>query len=113
MAAGVVSRTITRGKDVWGHTAVMPFSYYGPTSYVAGGEAIAANAFKLGVIEEIPAFLGVNAAGTLAVVYQYNYATGKMQAFYQNEAAASALVEVAAATDLSLYTGRGRAYGKG
>lgn len=113
MAAGVVNRNVTRGKDVWGHHAVIPFSYYGPTSYSTGGEAIAANAFKLGVIEVIPEFLGVNSAATLAVVYRYNYATGKMQAFWQNEAAASALVEVTATTDLSLYTGRGLAFGKG
>ncbi len=113
MAAGVLSRTVSRGKDVWGHVAVMPFSYVGPTSYSTGGESQPASAFKLGVIEYCPAFLGVNAGGTLAVVYQYNIATSKMQAFWQNEAAASALVEVAAATDLSGYTGRGMAYGKG
>lgn len=113
MAAGVLSRTVSRGKDVWGHVAVLPFSYYGPTSYSTGGESLLANAFKLGVIECIPEFLGVNSAGTLAVVYRYNYATEKMQAFWQNEATASALVEVAATTDLSVYIGRGIAYGKG
>src|SRR5204862_8336362 len=101
MAAGVVSRTISRGKDVWGHTAVMPFSYYGPTSYSTGGEAIAADAFKLGVIEEIPAFLGVNSAGTHAALSQYNYSTRKMHAFWQNEASRSAMADVRATTELS------------
>jgi hypothetical protein len=113
MAAGVLSRTVSRGKDVWGHVAVMPFSYVGPTSYATGGEAQAASAFKLGVVEYCPAFLGVNSGGTAAIVYQYNIGTSKMQAFWQNELVASGLVEVTAGTDLSGYTGRGMAYGKG
>ena len=113
MAAGVLSLQVSRGLDVWGHTAVSPFSYVGPNPYVTAGEAIAANQFKLGQVEEIPPFLGVNVATTAAVVFQYNCTTGKMQAFWQNEVVASALVEVANGTDLSGYAGRGRAYGKG
>ena len=113
MAAGVLSRTVSRGKDVWGHVAVMPFSYLGPTSYSTGGEAQSAQAFKLGVVEYCPHFLGVNSGGTAAIVYQYNIATAKMQAFWQNELTASALVEVTSGVDLSGYTGRGIAYGKG
>jgi hypothetical protein len=113
MAAGVLSRTVSRGKDVWGHVAVMPFSYVGPNPYATGGESHPANDFKLGVIEYCPAFLGVNSAGTLAVVFQYDIANSKMQAFWQNELTASGLVEVANGTDLSGYTGRGMAYGKG
>jgi hypothetical protein len=111
--AGVLSRTVSRGKDVWGHVAVMPFSYVGPSSYVTGGESHPAGDFKLGVIEYCPSFLGVNSGGTLAVIFQYNIGTSKMQAFWQNEAASSALVEVPNATNLSAYTGRGMAYGKG
>jgi hypothetical protein len=113
MAAGVLSLTVERGMDVWGHHAVSSFSYVGPNPYATGGEALSAQAFKLGVVEIVPAFLGVNSGGTAAVVFQYNYGTGKMQAFWQNEVAASALVEVANGTDLSGYTGRGFAYGKG
>jgi hypothetical protein len=111
--AGTLSRTISRGKDVWGHVAVMPFSYLGPASYVTGGESHPASDFKLGVIEYCPAFLGVNSGGTLAIVFQYNISTSKMQAFWQNELTASALVEVDSGTDISAYTGRGMAFGKG
>jgi hypothetical protein len=113
MAAGVLSRTVARGKDVWGHTAIMPFSYVGPNPYATGGEAQAASAFKLGAVECCPAFLGVNSGGTAAVVFQYNITTSKMQCFWQDELTASALVEVTNGTDLSGYTGRGIAYGKG
>jgi hypothetical protein len=113
MAAGVLSRTVSRGLDAWGHVAVSFFSYVGPNPYATGGESHPAGDFKLGVVEEVPAFLGVSADTTQAIVFQYNVATSKMQAFWQNELAASALVEVANGTDLSGFTGRGHAMGKG
>lgn len=115
MAVGVVTRNVSpsRGMDVWGHFAVCPFQYYGPTSYLAGGEAQGAQAFKLGVVEVVHDFLGVPAAGTTAVIYRYNITTGKMQAFQSTTGAPNALVEVADATDLSSFIGNSVAMGKG
>jgi hypothetical protein len=98
--------------DVYGHSALCPFQYYGPTSYAAGGEAQAAKVFKLGVIEWVPPFLGVPADGLHAVVYHYNLTTNKMMAFF-DAGANAALKEVTDGTDLSTYIGNGVAFGKG
>src|SRR6266851_2717145 len=56
MAVGVVTRNSApdpRGMDAWGHYAVCPFKYIGPTVYAAGGDAQAAQVFKLGVVEYV------------------------------------------------------------
>ena len=116
MAAGVVTRNSApdpRGMDAWGHYAVCPFKYIGPTVYAAGGDAQAAQVFKLGVVEYVEDFLGIPAAGTTAVIYHYDVTNAKMQAFQSTTGAPSALVEVADATDLSTFVGHSRAYGKG
>lgn len=97
------------GLDVFGHYAVAVADYTGPAGpggYVAGGEAVAAGAVKLGAIEVAFDGLASGAAATDAVIYHYNRGTGKVQAFWGNGAAASQLTEVTAGTDLSAYTGR-------
>lgn len=118
MPAGVVTRNgaFSRGMDVYGHSAVCPFQYFGPTAYAAGGELQDDPVFKLGVVEFVPDFLGIPAAGTTAVIYHYNVVTSKMQAFWTNEAVINtpqALVEVANGTDLSTFVGQSVAFGKG
>lgn len=115
MPAGVVNKDVTRGLDVWGHTVVSPFSYVGPNPYATGGDAQAANVFKLGVLENVDIGPGVSANGVQAVVFSYNYVTGKMQAFWQNPTAGAseALQEVDNGTDLSGFVARGVAFGKG
>lgn len=115
MPAGVVNKDITRGLDVWGHSAVSPFSYVGPNPYPTGGDAQAAQVFKLGVVECVDIGVGVNVATTAAVVFSYNYATGKIQAYWQTPTAGAnaALAEVDNGTDLSGFTARGIAFGKG
>lgn len=115
MAVGVVTRNVSpsRGMDVWGHFAVCPFQYFGPTVYAAGGDSQPAAAFKLGVVEVVHDFLGVPAAGTTAVIYRYNTTTNKMQAFQSTTGAPNVLVEVADGTDLSTFIGNSLAMGKG
>ncbi len=114
MAVGAVTRNVSpsRGMDVYGHSAVCPFQYYGPTSYLAGGEAQGAQVFKLGTVEYIPDFLGVPADGLHCVIYHYNTTTNKMQAFW-DAGANAAMKEVTDATDLSTYIGNSIAMGKG
>lgn len=115
MAPGVITRNVSpsRGMDVYGHSAVCPFQYSGPTNYQAGGDAQVAAAFKLGVIEQIDPFLGVSVATTTAVMFNYNIATGKMQAFWTGAGLSGAFAEVANGTDLSGFTGSNIAFGKG
>lgn len=114
MAAGTVARNVSpsRGMDVYGHSAVCPFQYTGPSTYPTGGDPQAAGVFKLGVVEAIGDFLGVNAGGTAAISFHYNCATNKMQAFWDNGVGA-AMSEVTNNTDLSAYVGNSVAYGKG
>lgn len=92
------------GTDVGlGHTHVSKFRYTGPASYTTGGEAVAAGAVKLGTIEEILSAVAIAATGAAtAIIFAYNSATGKMQAFWAPGAKA-ALAEVDASTDLSDY----------
>lgn len=113
MAVGFVTRNSSpsRGMDVYGHSAVCPFLYTGPTAYATPGEAIAASAFKLGLVENIPDFIMINVAGS-AVMAHYNVTTGRFRAFWPNGAGAP-MVEVADGTDLSGYTGRSLAFGRG
>lgn len=115
LAPGVVNKNSSRGMDVWGHFAVCPFSYIGPTVYAAGGDAQAANVFKLGVVEYVEIGVGVSANGLQAVIYVYNNATNKMQAFWQTPTAGAnaPLAEVDNGTDLSGFTAFGLAFGKG
>lgn len=106
------------GKDARGLSMRAIFNYSGPGAgaggYVAGGDPITAQQIKLGAIEYCPVALAVDVATTAAVLYQYNYATGKIQAFWQTGAAgAAALPEVDAGTDLSGFTALMVAEGRG
>lgn len=115
MAVGVVSRNVSpsRGMDVYGHSAVCPFNYVGPNPYATGGDPVTPQQFKLGVIEFIDIGLGVSADTLTAVLFTYNFTTAKMQAYQSTTGAPNALVEVANGTDLSGFTARGYAFGKG
>ena len=114
-AAGVVDRTVSRGLDVWGHVAVSFFKYTGPNPYATGGDPQSAQAFKLGVLEYIDIGPATNAGLTLAVVLVYDHVNSKMQAFWQNptDGANEGLKEVDNGTDLSGFTARGVAMGRG
>jgi len=91
------------------------FSWTGATSYVTGGDAITASQIKLGRIEFMPMAGAIATTGAAtAILFVYNYVTGKIQAFWQTgAAAAAALPEVDAATDLSDYTALMVAEGRG
>ena len=107
------------GKDNRGMSMRSQFSYAGPGAgaggYVTGGEALTAQQIKLGTIEYCPPVLAIATAGAAtAIIYAYNIATGKIQAFWQTgAAAAAALPEVDAGTDLSGYVGHFVAEGRG
>lgn len=82
------------------------------SDYTTTGYTITPNLFGL---LEIRSFVvaGVDSASsstnfTTAVVWQYNHATGKLQAFWSaaESSSAGALAEVTASTDLSAYTVR-------
>lgn len=93
-------------KDARGLSMRTLATYAGPGSgaggYVTGGDPITAQQVKLGLIEWSPPAIGNS--GTAAVVYQYNFLTGKIQAFWQTGAGgAAALPEVDSGTDLSTY----------
>lgn len=98
------------GTDVRGMSKVAQFDYTGPGAgaggYVTGGDTILAGQIKLGVIERMPPAVAIAATGAAtAVLYAWNPVTGKLQAFWQTgAAAAAALPEVDAGTDLSGYT---------
>lgn len=106
-------------KDVRGGSARVMFNYTGPSAgaggYVTGGDPVTAGALKLGYIEWMPPAVAIAATGAAtAVIFQYNYRTGKLQAFWQTgAAAAAALPEVDAGTDLSDYTALMVAEGRG
>lgn len=107
------------GKDERGLSMRAQFNYAGPGAgaggYVTGGDPITAQQLKLGTIEYMPPAVAIAAVGAAtAVIYQYNYSTGKIQAFWQTGAgAAAALPEVDAGTDLSGYTAFMVAEGRG
>lgn len=107
------------GKDARGLSMRTAFRYTGPGAgaggYVTGGETLDPNDIKLGTIEWCPAVVAPATTGAAtAVIYVYNYTTGKIQAFWQTgAAAAAALPEVDAGTDLSDYTGHFVAEGRG
>ena len=114
MAAGTITYPYKRGKDVWGHSAVVPFQYAGPVSYLAGGDAaFAAGKIKLGVIEWMLGGWGIAANGLTAVRYEYNTVTGAIQAFWSKTTPAGAFPEVTDATDLSGYVALLVAFGRG
>lgn len=101
--------------DTRGMSARTLFTYQGATSYATGGDALAAGQIKLGTIEYLPPAVAIAATGAAtAIVFVYNYVTGKLQAFWQTgAAAAAALPEVTAGTDISDYTALMVAEGRG
>ena len=118
--AGTITYPPTTPQVAWprddrGGSARVMFSWTGSASYTTGGDAIAAGEIKLGVIEYMPAAVAIAATGAAtAIIFQYNYVTGKMQAFWQTgAAAAAALPEVTSTTDLSDYTALVIAEGRG
>lgn len=124
MSVGTVTYPPTTPSVAWprddrGGSARVMFSYTGPGAgaggYVTGGDTILAGQIKLGKIEFMPAAVAIAAVGAAtAVIYQFNYVTGKLQAFWQTgAAAAAALPEVDAGTDLSGYTALLVAEGRG
>lgn len=120
--AGTITYPYQRGKDVWGHSAVVPIQYTGPTAYATGGDvAFVAGLMKLGSIEVLLGGLAIDAAagaGVHAVVFVYNPSSsvaGNVPALqaYWCAGAGAALVEVTNGTDLSGYTATILAMGKG
>lgn len=93
-----------------GNKRVVVGTFTGPASYAAGGDAVTPSQFGLTALDDIDVEPGSNATPN-AIVPRYNKATGKIMMFWQNEVAASALVEVTAATNLSGYTFNFRAEG--
>jgi len=79
---------------------VMRFGRYtGEASYTTGGEAVAAADFKLSRLDH----LIINGTGEGGYCFAYDPSAGKIKAFYgdYDPAAAGALTEVPAATDVS------------
>lgn len=105
--------------DQRGGSQRVMFNYAGPSAgaggYVTGGDTVLAGQIKLGTIEYVnPAVAIATTGAATAVIYQYNYVTGKIQAFWQTGAgAAAALPEVTSGTDLSDYTALMVAEGRG
>lgn len=158
--AATINKNIARGLNTMGYWVSTLFSIVCDNSYPTGGYSFVANQIKLGAIEYMAPIILANAAGTLALVAQYNYVTNKLQVFQVAGATGQAaklsvtggqapgialqtdvdsnsgvlgkttagnisitatlsaaggakLVEVDNATDLSLFSGRGVAWGKG
>ena len=99
-------------RDDRGGSARVMFTYTGPASYPTGGDTILAGQIKLGRIEWMPPALAIVAGGATGILFVFNYATGKLQAYWGGGAGV-ALTEVTAATDLSTYTALLVAEGRG
>lgn len=120
MSLGTVTYPATGsrwGKDQRGLSMRVQFTYAGPGAgaggYATGGDTITPQQIKLGTIEWCPAELAMNVATTAAVIYKYNIATGKMQAFWTGAGLSGALAEVTAGTDLSGFSALMIAEGRG
>src|SRR4051812_24085627 len=74
-------------KDIIGHFAASFFDYTGSNSYTTGGDALSAGAIKLGAVEYVFPGWGIKSDGSDAVVFVWNKATGKIQAFWGNAGA--------------------------
>lgn len=112
MAAMLIDRNIARGLNALGYWIGVIFKITGPSSYTTGGEALVASDLKLGVIEYV-ADVHLRNATTSAVIGRFDYTNNKMQFFWDSASATVPLEEVASTTDLSAYTGRAVAFGKG
>lgn len=79
--------------------AYRPFTYTGPASYSTGGDAITAADFGLSRLD----YLVFSAGGEGGYVFAYDVSAGKIMAFYADYDAVAdgALIQVAAAVDLS------------
>lgn len=109
MAVQTIDQNIARGLALLGNLRARIVKWTGPSTYTTGGDAFSANG--IATIEAlIPAGMARNAT-TGAIGLAYDHATGKIQAFWDNGAAAPS-VEVTNATDLSAYTVRLLVLGK-
>lgn len=119
MADGTITYPYARGLDVWGKSAVVPFTYAGPSSYLAGGDTRFATVLgpglvKLGVIEWILGGDALVATTYLTMVrYVWNPTTKAIQAFWGNTTPAGVWPEVTDATNLSTYSALMVAFGRG
>lgn len=96
--------TVVRTRDLAGIRERRVFGYTGPASYATGGDACSANDMLLGTVEDVDDFIITD--GTTYRQVTYNFTTAKFQIFVPNTN-----VEVAAAVNLSTFTGRFEAIG--
>lgn len=102
---GTISLTAVRAMDVAGIRRRVVGTYNGPASYVAGGDPINADQFKLGEIEWWAPFLIRNAANA-TVWARYSPTTGTLIMYDWTG------TEITAAVDLSGYSSRTEVIGK-
>lgn len=113
MAVMTINNDVVRGLTMLGFFRARIVKFTGPTTYTTGGDPLAVNGIS--TIEAVlPAGPMINVATTGALYVRYNEATGKLQAYYGDNAAGAAgpFIEVANGVDLSGYTGRLLVLGK-
>lgn len=106
-----VSETSFPARDRMNDRMVRQVRYTGPASYVAGGDPVnASNDLGMAEVYAVVGNIGnVNGVASSAIrVPNFDYASQKLQWFIPNTGA-----EVAAAQDLSGFTGTLTFYGKG